>query len=272
MHESWYCTEHCLEHALADELRRVRPASKRVVSPHRIPLGLLLLSRGQLTVEQLRAALSAQTAAGRGRIGEWLQTLGFATEQQVTAALARQWSCPILRENSMTLGSLNHGSIRPRSLASGSRSIPQIPLTLLRSFVMFPLDYVESTATLHIAFGEGIDYSILHAIEQILDCHTDACVAAPSLAHKNLQALSEHRAESEVVFDRVADLSESARIVQSYCARISASEIRIASCDPHLWVRLLRRSGPPLDLLLNSPMHLPPSPAARGASPAVLAV
>ena len=237
MEGSSYCLDECLEEALIDALGRVRAAVKIKPASHRIPLGLLLLSRQQLTVDQLRAALAAQRTAGRGRIGDWLQTMGFVSELQVTAALARQWSCPVLRANVL---SPNFGRA------------PQIPMTLLESFVMMPVDYVEATATLHIAFGERIDYSVLYAIEQMLGCRTEPCIAVPSLLHKRLQSLSEHRGESEVVFDRIADTAEFARIIRSYSIRISASEIRLASCGSHVWVRLLRPSRPALDLLLRS--------------------
>jgi hypothetical protein len=101
-----YCRAECLEMALIDVLR-MRPVPPRDPAARRIPLGLLLLSRQQITAEQLRWALAAQTEANgcvdeavpteRKKIGAWLQELGFATEQQVTAALARQWSCPLLR-------------------------------------------------------------------------------------------------------------------------------------------------------------------------------
>jgi hypothetical protein len=227
-----------MECALRDALRTIRAAAKQELAPHRVPLGLLLLSRQQLTVEQLRTALAAQSHAGQGRIGDWLQTLGFASEHQITAGLARQWSCPVLR---------------PGSVFPGASRAPQIPIALLESFVMIPVDYVESTATLHIAFGEGIDYSVLYAIEQMAGCHVESCMAVPSFVRLRLEALSGRRGESEIVFERVADDAELFRIIRSYCARLAASEIRLAACGPHLWVRLLRPSGPALDLLLRSP-------------------
>jgi hypothetical protein len=63
------------------------------------------------------------------------------------------------------------------------------------------INYVETTSALHIAFGEGIDYSVLYAIEQMMGCHTETCMAVPSFVRKNLQSISGHRGESEVVFD-----------------------------------------------------------------------
>jgi len=233
-----FCLDECLERALTDALRHMISASPGEMAPHRVPLGLLLLSRQQLTKQQLRTALAAQRTSGHGKIGEWLLTLGFVSEQQVTAALARQWSCPVLRAR----------SLNPVVLRA-----PRIPVTLLESFAMIPVDYVESSATLHVAFGEGIDYTVLYAIEQMLGCHTESCMAVPSFVRENLQTFSRRREDSEVIFDRVSDEAECSRIIRSYCARLSASEIRMAACGPHVWVRLLRRSGPPLDLLLRTP-------------------
>jgi hypothetical protein len=234
---SRYCIEVCLELALSDALRRAGARSHRTAA-HRVPLGLLLLSRQQVTVEQLRAALAAQRNAGRGRIGEWLQALGFASEQQITAALARQWSCPVLRTNSR--------------LPASARA-PHIPIALLETFVMLPVEYVEIRETLHIAFGEGIDYKVLYAIEQMTGCHTEPCMAVPSFVRTHLQRLSGHRAEDEVVFDCVTDTAEICRIIRSYCARLMATEIRLAACGPYLWARLLRPSPTPLDLLFVAP-------------------
>jgi hypothetical protein len=61
-----YCRTECLELALAEVFAQTRPVSRRSAAgaAHRIPLGLHLLSRQQLTAAQLRAALEAQ------RVGE----------------------------------------------------------------------------------------------------------------------------------------------------------------------------------------------------------
>lgn len=235
---SWYCLEGCLERNLVEAFWRARAQAKSAPPRHRIPLGLLLVSRQQLTVEQLRTALEAQRAAGYGRIGEWLQHMGFSSEQQITAALARQWSCPVLRSD---------------TFGRGAGRAPHIPPALLRWRFMAPLDFVEPTATLHMAFGGELDHTSLYAIEHILGRRTEACLVAPSLLQRYLAKLPDARGESEVVFERVTDASELAHIACSYCARISASEIRLAACGPHLWIRLLRSpSRPSMDLLLYS--------------------
>lgn len=240
---SRYCREECAERALADALPRVRGSAPQALAAHRVPLGLVLLSREQLTVEQLRTARAAQLAAGRGRIGEWLLAFGFVSQPQLTAALARQWSCPVLRANSSRL--------------CPSRS-PQIPATLLELFGILPIDYIERTRTLHLAFSEGIDHTVMHAVERMLECRAEPCMAAPGFVRDHLRALCGHRGESEVVIPSVADAHELTRIVRSYAMRVAASEIRLAACGPYLWVRLLRPSSKPsskpIDLLLGSPL------------------
>ncbi|HEY3974066.1 MAG TPA: hypothetical protein VGM18_13750 [Candidatus Sulfotelmatobacter sp.] len=248
-----YCDDECVERAVAEALERLRSAAPRIQAAHRIPLGLLLLSRDQLTVEQLRAARQAQLTAGHGKIGQWLLAFGFVSESQLTAALARQWSCPVLQANILPTGFPQSNSSTHRV-----RPVSQIPLTLLEFFVMIPLDYVERTRTLHVAFGEGIDYSALYAIEQMLDCRTESCMASASFVRQTLQARSRHRKEyraSEVVMDSVADAGELSRIVCSYSVRLDASEIRLATCGSHLWVRFLCPSSPPVNLLLRSTSH-----------------
>lgn len=231
------CVDECLEPALARALEHANSAVKHRPS-HRVPLGLLLLSRQQVTQAQLHAALEAQRESGHGRIGEWLQSMGFVTEQKVTAALAKQWSCPVLSADL----SLPH-----------DRRRPTIPFALLQQFAMIPLSYVESTSRLHVAFGEAVDYTVLYAIEQMIGCHTEPCMALPSLVHSRLDDLARHREETEFVFDRINDAAEFARIVRSYCSRISASEVRLADCRAFHWVRLLPPSRRPMDLLLRCP-------------------
>jgi hypothetical protein len=249
IHGSYYCLDECLEPTLTNALRLARVAPQYPVSPHRVPLGLMLLSRQQVTIGQLHAALQAQREAGRGLIGEWLETLGFVTEQEVTAALARQWSCPVLRASAARM--------------SGSRRMPHLPFTLLESSRMAPVDYVEATRTLHVAFGGRIDYSVLYAIEQMLDCRTEPCLTVPTLLEATLEQQSADRREREVLFDCVSDAAESARIIMSYSKSVAPSEIRFAACGSYFWVRLLGvlprvSSQHSLDLLLG-PSHEPSS-------------
>jgi Type II secretion system (T2SS), protein E, N-terminal domain len=237
-----YCRIECLELALVEILgqTQARPGSV-VPASHRIPLGLLLLSRQQLTAEQLRAALEAQkNACGEAKpkkIGVWLQDLGFTSEPEITAALARQWACPVLRSAPMDV--------------AASR-FPSIPTLLLESYQMFPVELVETTRTLLMAFSERIDYTVLYAIEQMLRCRTQACVLSPSIMRKSLDMVAQ-RGGADVVFDRMESTGECARIIGSYTAKVKAEEVRMSRCGEHLWIRLERLRQQPVTLVLRAP-------------------
>jgi hypothetical protein len=199
---------------------------------------LLLLAKRQITGEQLRAALELQRAAGAGKIGEWLQQIGCVPQGQITAALARQWSCPVLR-------------ISPAGLAAGNFTC--VPLALLQASQMIPADFIESTGTLLMAFSDAVDYTALYAIDQMLGYRTQACFVYPSVLQAGLQALLRLRRPAEVVFDRVEDIGECARIIGSYSTKMGTEEIRLMRLDKHVWIRLERPLRETVSLILRSP-------------------
>lgn len=220
---SSYCAPQCFEAAARDHLARIC----RIVTPvrppqHRIPLGLLMLSRGQLTNRQLRQALEAQQSGGNHRLGEWLEKLGFATEEQVTAALGLQWACPVLT------GRVNLGPC----------STSRLPYRLLEAFRMLPLQFVEATRTFYLAFSRGIDYSVLYAIEQMLECRTEACLASRSTVDEALEKLGSERGAGDLLFEGWREAAEMARITCSYVLKLGAQDVRIVGCREYVWARL----------------------------------
>ena len=63
----WYCGSRCFARALPHLLKHPKLARRtRRLPDHRIPLGLLMMSRGELTYEQLKTALHAQRQAAQG--------------------------------------------------------------------------------------------------------------------------------------------------------------------------------------------------------------
>jgi hypothetical protein len=183
-----------------------------------------------------------QREVGRGRIGEWLLQLGFATERQVTAALARQWSCPVLKPEAETW--------------IGNRSSP-IPMLLLESFQMIPVDFAESRASFLIAFSETVDHVVLYAVEKMLGRRTEACFVAPSVLREGLQALKLRYVGNDIVFEHIEDVAECARIVGSYAAKVSAEQVRLARCGEHVWIRMERAEREPVNLIFRDSMPAP---------------
>ena len=92
----WYCSPDCFEIAVQEALVQLLavPESSQKKS-HRIPIGLLLLSRGTINDAQLKQALDLQRTRGNGRIGKFLQEIRAVSEQDITSGLAAQWGCPV---------------------------------------------------------------------------------------------------------------------------------------------------------------------------------
>lgn len=218
----FYCQPQCLETALIGQLSRLRVTAPSPQPPNRIPLGLLMVARGKLTHIEVRAALEAQRRARYGKIGEWIEKLGFATEQEVTTALALQWGCPVA------------SSFDPSTIQSPG----SIPLPILEAFQMVPLNYAAATNTLYLAFGERVDHAALYAIEKILDCRTQPCVAGRKSIARQLDSMRQLPRPNDVEFGPMNDLLEMARIASSYTARLSPEQVRLSRVGRFIWLRL----------------------------------
>jgi hypothetical protein len=156
-----------------------------------------------------------------GKIGEWIEKLGFATEQEVTSALALQWGCPVA-------SSFDPSTIPPPG---------DIPLPILEAFQMLPLNYAASTNTLYLAFGERVDHAALYAIEKILDCRTQPCVAGRKSVARQLDFMRQLPRPSDVEFGPMNDLAEMGRIASSYTARLTPEQVRLSRIGRFIWLR-----------------------------------
>src|ERR1700688_265513 len=161
-------------------------------------------------------------ACDYGKIGEWIEKLGFASENEVTKALALQWGCPVAT------------SFDPAT----SHFPSEIPLPILEAFQMLPLNYVASTNTLYLAFGERVDHAALYAIEKILACRTLPCVAGRASIARHLEAMRQLSRPGDVEVGPISDLTEMASIASSYTARLSPGQVRLSRVGRFIWLRL----------------------------------
>lgn len=220
-----YCHPQCLEVAVRAELLRL--LNQAPVSPpvNRMPLGLLMVARGKLTYTEVSAALEAQRRARYGNIGEWVEKLGFATEQDVTAALGLQWGCPVASSLSFELA----GATQP------------LPFAIMENFLMWPLHRVASSNSLYIACGKRVDHGVLSAIEKMLGCRAQPCVAAPKLIASRIERVRQEPRAGEIEFRSMRGPAEMVRIATSYIARIGAEEIRASRVGSVIWLLLKNR-------------------------------
>ncbi len=175
---------------------------------------------------QLRTALEAQRMHGR-RIGQWLEHLGFATSQQITAALGLQWSCPVLQSSAI---------VDPECARV-------LPLRLLQSSRMLPIRFIASTRVFYLAFSDGLDHTALYAIEQMLHCRTDACLVEPSALERGLERIAREPRQGDVHFEGWHEAVEMARITCDYVLKLEAEQVQVVACGEYIWVRLQAGSG-----------------------------
>ena len=171
----WYCCLDCFEDAITGVFNGLlRLPDEPLPRLHRVPLGLLLLGRGVITDTQLKSALQAQRDSGTDRLGRWLIRLGVASAQDVSAALAAQWGCPVF----------------PLERDHRYRECSQmLPFALLEASHMIPVHYLPSSQLLFVAFSEDIDHTALYAVERLIGGRTEPCIVAESAMERALEEI-----------------------------------------------------------------------------------
>jgi hypothetical protein len=224
----WFCEPACLqsllEYRVANLLSTFRAPK---IKSHRLPLGLLLVEQAAITNSQLRDALRLQRESPSSRIGDFFLRTGAITEHQLTSALAQQWGCPVFPLD------------RQHAHLSWTFALP---LAILESARAVPAHGSADTRTLHLAFADRLDHTLLYAIEQLLDCRTVACMAPQSAVS---QILAQLRAAErpEISFDTVRDPRDITSIICSYAHELRAARIAVARVTAHIWVRFYRRDA-----------------------------
>ncbi len=250
----WYCSGECLLGPLMTQVRSLLagPARERP-RRHRVPLGLLLVNRGSLSPQQLREALQAQASHGGEKLGSVLRHLGFVPAEEVTAALAHQWGCPVF-------------PLDPQAPLLGFQDL--VPLPLLESACAVPVYVSPDGGTLHLAFGERLDHTTLYSVERMLGRRTIACVAEETAVVRALEEMRRRDAEPDSCFDTMRDPREIAWTIRSYAGEYRASQITLARASSYLWVRFVSRH--PRDLLFRIRSAADPIPPSAPFSPKLL--
>jgi hypothetical protein len=236
MQDAWYCSSRCFTAAAEHEILRLQTSGTVLVNHiSRMPLGLILINRGLLTIDQLRKATNEQKDAG-DEIGELLVHQGLLTEKQVTAARATQWGCPVFAVP-----------------AHAGRVAVDIPQALLQIYSMVPVHYVAATNLLLVGFVHRVEYGLLYAIEQMTGCKTRPCFVTPSDFRVQMQQREQFQEPllKEMIFERIQTPAEMARILCSSSLEIEADEASFGKCKEYLWARL-KSDSEAVDLLFKT--------------------
>ena len=220
----WYCSPVCFEAAARSALFGLLPRTDDGLKRHhRIPIGLLLLSRGRINDEQLKRALLMQREKGSGKIGKFLQEIQAASEQDITEGLAAQWGCPVY-----PIGK-GREFLQCASL---------LPLTLLEVGRMLPVHYLHLRKTLYMAFVEGVDRTALYAVEQMLRLRTEPCIVAESELLGALESFRLLGSAPATVFESSNEPLEMARTTRSYAWQVGAKDVWLARSGRFIWIRM----------------------------------
>ncbi len=220
----WLCGPKCARTQLrAAIVRELKGYSERtMIHRHRVPLGLVMVSQGAITREQLRAALARQKLSG-GRLGMWLQREHGIEERVITRALGAQWGCPVL----------NLDGHSPERIAA------LVPRLFLDAFSFLPLRRAGGVL-LYIGFEDRIDRCVNFAVERMTGLRVEAGVVdgrAYTAAHRQLLAASFPPARLVEAAGVDALVATFSRILEEG----RPVEARLVRMHDYLWLRLWKR-------------------------------
>jgi hypothetical protein len=218
----WTCSPECtrarIEVAISRELDG--RATMRIPRRHRIPLGLLMLEKGWISQSQLRQALDAQKAAGKGRLGSWLVGQHAVSEETVTRALALQWSCPVMSPGSHEPATL--AVVMPRLFVDALGALPW---------------RVTAGQVLYLGFEESLDPVLAFAIGRMTGLRIETGIVQESLfrpAHASMLEATFAPVELVEAVSQTAAAQALAKSVER-AKPVVSKLVRVHDC---LWLRM----------------------------------
>lgn len=232
----WACSPACMQELVKAGVQREmgEKAGKPVAHQHRVPLGLLLLSQGHISQEQLKRALESQKKdtqekTGTRRLGAWLMEHKAVDEEQVTRALGAQWNCPVFPA----------GQHDPAAMAL------LLPRLLIDSFGVLPLRRA-GRSILYVAFEDRIDRCVTLAIERMSGLAVEAGVVRGSEFRRMHQEMLGARLTAAYPRTRLIEATGVRGLVHSLAGMIEERkpvQARLVRVHDYFWLRLWRGVG-----------------------------
>lgn len=216
----WYCGRQCLEAALSECISHYPRARVTTSSSvHRLPLGLLMLSRGTIDQHHLAAALQRKQKSPGRKIGECLADLGAVNEIQVTRALGAQHCLPVL-------------------LAYEPELDKSVPLQLQHSSQAICFRSQHSSNLMYVGFAAHVDHALVRAIESMMELQVEPCIIPSHVIAERLEAAQDRQRPMEFTFENNNSDADVVRSISSYAEQAHAERIRVIGTGHHLWARL----------------------------------
>lgn len=224
--QQWYCSIDCFVQAAHLPLTELSnwPRVEMERNP-RLSLGLVLLSRGYITADQLRNA-ALQSHLYSESLESTLLRLQLTTHRQLAAARSIQWGLPMASPES-----------------TGRMVEADFPRSILDSCGAVPVHYSATAKRVLLGFVERIDYSLLRSIEQLAGFRADACFMTPAEFSDQAERLTQPVDYEEIVVTEPGPLDKMARTLGRAAVNLGARDASFTQCRGHIWVRLTGKRG-----------------------------
>lgn len=223
-----FCSDSCLqmhfEYTLAEKWRRLQMEKNRRIP--RPKLGTILMQTAFITRDQLHEAIRLQEQAREGRIGEWLQRLGFVEEHQITAALARQYGLPLINLN---IADTNTAAVR------------MIPGKVARCSGLVPVGFDDNQTSLRVAVTAPVNFTSQEAVRRMVGMGIVPYVGDQSAIQgllEKLYAPEELDLSDLPTFSSLEDLIEVGNEIIAIAINNRAQDIRAELVQDLFWMRL----------------------------------
>ena len=104
---------------------------------------------------------------------------------------------------------------------------------------MVPVHHLPTSQHLYVAFIDRVNYSALYAVEKMLECHTEPCLAGQSQVLTALNELRLRPCAVEVFLESFSDPADMAHTIATHYTSLDSADVRVSGFDGFIWARLL---------------------------------
>ena len=222
----WYCSVDCFAQSARPRLSALSQGIIMEMRHNpRLSIGLVMLSKDFLTVDQLRFAMAQSQLHGEDVEAAVLR-LGLANERQLAAARAAQWGYPALGQD-----------------LTGRQVEADIPTAVLHACSAVPLHYSTTAKRILLGVVSRVDHSLLRSLEEITGSRAEPCFITPTEFAEQMERLIPVPDYEEKVFEDPRTPAQMARELGGFALDVAATEARFAQCRNYIWTRLSGKRG-----------------------------
>jgi hypothetical protein len=235
MESHWYCSEPCLESGILQRLEKTsRPKDKSPFISQRTRFGFLLLQNGIITKEQLDLAIAEQqkdisshSKDGEERLGHYMQNMGFVKERDITLALSRQFSLPVIN--------LVNQRFNPKALK-------MVPAAIIQRLKFLPVDYDAPSNSLSLVTYDPTLIPAMINLRGILNCDLsiflgDETTVRQLISQAVYSAGEVHSRASSLAEATSENLSELASLIVREARDLNVKSLSVGYFNQLIWAR-----------------------------------